>query len=229
MNKNLIELYSQLDIKPKSNFAIDLVYNILNPIVSSYFNIEPSNTNVISKDIKNPILYLSRHYDEIDILCQQKISKEYRGEYPSYLVKKNLSFLNYFGFGVIPYYRGKDKQDAIKSGNYKKEDLDNYNKKIISELIPLILSNNQDFLIYPEGTRRKGKKFKVQNKVLEDIVTIYNNSKEISKIMPQIISIDYLREDKNIKMRFGTPLVLSKRRELNIDELREYLYSNIVY
>ena len=96
-------------------------------------------------------------------------------------------------------------------------------------MIPLILSNNQDFLIYPEGTRRKGKKFKVQNKVLEDIVTIYNNSKNKSKIIPQIISVDYLRENKKIKMRFGTPLILSKKRKLNIDELREYLYSNICY
>jgi len=223
MNKNIKDLYQELDIKPKSNFVIDIIYNILNPIVSNYFNINPINTHVISKDKNSPILYLSRHYDEIDILCQQKISKEYRNKYPSYLVKKDLSFLNFFSFGVIPYYRGRDLKDSKNP-----KELLEYNKNITNNLIPKILSSREDFLIYPEGTRRKGKKFRVQNKALEEIITIYNISKNKFETIPKIISVDYKREDNNINMRFADPLIIEKE-DLNLSQLKEYLYSTITY
>ena len=227
MRSDLNELYEKLNITPKSDFSIGIVYAILNPIVSNYFNINPINTDAISYKNKVPILYLSRHYDELDILFQQKISKDYRKKYPNYLVKKDLEFLNYFKFGVVPYYRGRDIIDLNLKDKELKKYLD-YNKSVINELIPAILADGQDFLIYPEGTRRKGKRFRVKNDVLEDIISIVNNTKNNYNVSSNIVIVDYKRNDKNIDMKFSEPLVIEDG-DLKLSFLKDYLYSNINY
>ncbi len=218
MKSELNNLYQELDLNPKNNFGINIVYHILNPIFSSYFNLGIINPDNIKKEI-SPILYISRHYDEIDILCQQKASKEIRDSYPSYLVKKDLAFLDKLSFGIVPFYRGRDL-DSSNIKNLK------YNERIINELIPSILGNGEDFLIYPEGTRRKGRKFKVLNKVLEDIVSIHKNTVKNFDIIPNIVSVDYRRDNRDILMKFGE---LLKEKELNKIKLKEYLYSTITY
>lgn len=224
----LNELYENFNLNPKNDFGINLVYYILNPIFSNYFDVKTVNEKYISPVIKKPIFYISRHYDEIDILCQQKISKEVRNKYPNYLVKKDLAFLDNLNFGILPYYRGSDKKELIKTTQITNKEIDKYNSEILFELIPNILSSGQDFLIYPEGTRRKGKKFRIQNTVLEDIINIYNITKNEHNTVIQINSVDYKREDERIYMKFGEPLI-RESKDLELEELREYLYSNINY
>lgn len=231
MNTRLKKLYGKLQINPRKDWLVDLIYHIGNPLIfgTNYLNLKVIGEDNIKKIGEEPILYLSRHHDERDILCQQKATKEIRNKYPSYLVKKDLEFLNSLNLGVFPYFRSKDMKTEIKSSTKTKKDLERYNNKVYFELIPQYLASGEDFLIYPEGTRREGKPFKVANKILEDIVSLVNITTNKFKITPIIVPIDYKYLENNITMKFGDSLILNSDENNKVEVLKNHLYKNINY